>query len=159
MRQSLPDNFFRLCINSNDMYSRWLYPNNNCYDFMIEFLQGSAESIQYRISQCNRYQVTELRLPIEGNKGVQLDYRQEQQTFYSQVIKSMSFPPTTTSQKAATPSCYFLTKLTDTQYRHMHEELEKLCSVIRFPSFNHQEVTTKENFIRKLPPMIRYNGI
>ena len=60
-RQSPLDDLFRLRINSNDPYSRWFHPNNNCYDFTIEFPQGSAESIQYRISQCNRYQLGEIK--------------------------------------------------------------------------------------------------
>ena len=109
--------------------------------------------------------MTELRLPIRGNKGVQLDYYcgggqgGQLPPFYSQVIKSRSIPTTgdnTASSEQHTLYATKLGKLTNTQYRHTHEELEKLHFIIRCSSFNHQEVTTEENFIRKLPPVVRW---
>ena len=60
VRNTEPDDFFQLCINSNDSYSRSIHPTNNCHDFIIEFPQGSFDSMQYRIAQCNHYQVISL---------------------------------------------------------------------------------------------------
>ena len=70
IRQSYPPDFFRLRINSNDTYSQSEHPSNNCHNFAIEFLQGSAEAIQYRIAQCNRYQIVDFRTPVRNNKGI-----------------------------------------------------------------------------------------
>ena len=88
VRQSEPQDFFKLQLNSNDTYSRQFYPNNNCNDLTIKFPQGSADSVQYRISQCNRYQVVNLRLPIRGNKEIQASHL-AQVPFHSHVIKSI----------------------------------------------------------------------
>ena len=63
MRESQPDDFFRLRINSSDTYSHLIHPNNTCHNFIIEFAEGCAESIQYRIAQSNRYQVVNLKTP------------------------------------------------------------------------------------------------
>ena len=54
---SLPKDYLRLKINSKDLYSKSDHPHNNCYSFVIEFDQPAAESLQYRINQCNRYQI------------------------------------------------------------------------------------------------------
>ena len=69
---SLPDDYLQLCINSNDTYSKTIHPNNNCYDFTIEFEQPAAESLQYRINQCNHYQVISAQVPIRSILGVAL---------------------------------------------------------------------------------------
>ena len=61
---SLQDDYLQLRINSNDTYSKTIHPNNNCYDFTIEFEQPAAESLQYRINQCNYYQVISAHVPI-----------------------------------------------------------------------------------------------
>ena len=61
---SLPDDYLQLCINSNNTYSKMIHPNNNCYDFMIEFEQPTAKLLQYRINQCNHYQVISAHVPI-----------------------------------------------------------------------------------------------
>ena len=37
---------------------------------MIEFPQGSAESIQCRVAQCNRYQIVNFKAPVRNNKGI-----------------------------------------------------------------------------------------
>ena len=39
---SLPDDYLQLRINSNDIYSKTIHPNNNCYNFTIEFEQPAA---------------------------------------------------------------------------------------------------------------------
>ena len=89
VRHTEPDDFFRLCINSNDSYSRSIHPTNNCHDFVIEFPQGSSDSMQHRIAQCNRYQVVSLRMPIRGNKDIQNSYY-VQVPFHSHVLKEVS---------------------------------------------------------------------
>ena len=48
---SLPDDYFQLRINSNDIYSRGLHPKNNCYNFTIEFEQPAAN--QYSLGSIN----------------------------------------------------------------------------------------------------------
>ena len=68
--RQLPRDHLRLKINSNDIYSRTLHPNNNCYSFTIEFEQPAAESLQHQINQCNRYQVLSIQLPIRSSLGL-----------------------------------------------------------------------------------------
>ena len=70
----LPGDFFKLRINSNDVYSRVTRPNNNCYDFVIQFPPSSAESIQFRIAQCNRYQVVNVKVPVRNSRGIGRGY-------------------------------------------------------------------------------------
>ena len=66
----LPQDYLQLKINSNDLYSKSYHPHNNCYSFVIEFDQPAAESLQYRINQCNRYQVISATVPIRSQLGV-----------------------------------------------------------------------------------------
>ena len=70
VRESEPSDFFKLHINSNDTYSRSIHPNNNCHNLTIEFAQGSAESIQYRIAQCNRYNKKRSHTQLDSRKQV-----------------------------------------------------------------------------------------
>ena len=69
---ALPQDYFRLRINSNDTHSKFAHPNNNCFNFVIDFPPSTAESIQYRIAQCNRYQVIDLKVPVRNSKGIQV---------------------------------------------------------------------------------------
>ena len=69
-----PRDFFKLRINSNNAYSRVTRPNNNCYDFIIEFPPSSAESIQFRIAQCNHYQVVNVKVPMRNSRGIGRGY-------------------------------------------------------------------------------------
>ena len=69
---TLPQDYFRLRINSNDSFSRHAHPLNNCYNFTIDFPPSTAESMQHRIAQCNRYQVIDFKLPIRNSKGIQV---------------------------------------------------------------------------------------
>ena len=120
----------KLLLNSNDTYSRQFYPNNNCYDFTIKFPQGSADIVQYRMSQCNRYQVVNLRLPIRGNKGIQASYV-AQVPFHSHVIKSIPNLP------IAAGGVQYNTKfgrMDRVQYTETHEELETFHLTIDCPS-------------------------
>ena len=95
--------------------------------------QGSADSVQYRISQCNRYQVVNLRLPIRGNKGIQASYL-AQVPFHSHLIKSIPNLPI-----AAGGIQYNMKfgKMDRVQYTETHEELEKIHLTIDCPSLNH----------------------
>ena len=70
----LPRDFFKLRINSNDAYSRVTRLNNNCYNFVIQFPPSSAESIQFRIAQCNRYQVVDVKVPVRNSRGIGRGY-------------------------------------------------------------------------------------
>ena len=67
---SLPEDHLRLRINSNDTYSKQFHPKNNCYSFAIEFDQPAAEALQYRINQCNRYQIISVTTPIKSTLGM-----------------------------------------------------------------------------------------
>ena len=138
VRQSEPEDFFKLRLNSNDTYSRYDYPNNNCYNFTIKFPQGSADSIQYRIAQCNRYQVVNLRTPIRGNKGIQTSYY-AQVPFHLQVIKDTPTLPLTPGGVYSTT----FGKMTRVQYTQTHEVLEKLHMTISCASFNPQQMNNK----------------
>ena len=70
----LPRDFFKLRINSNDAYSRVTRPTNNCYDFVIQFPPSSTQSIQFRIAQCNRYQVVNVKVPVRNSRGIGQGY-------------------------------------------------------------------------------------
>ena len=91
---SLLDDYLQLCINSNNTYSKTIHPNNNCYDFTIEFEQPAAKSLQYRINQCNRYQVISACVPICGTLGVALQLTSK--TFLNSPVLT-SFSPVTTA--------------------------------------------------------------
>ena len=66
----LPEDHPRLRINSNDTCSRQFHPKNNCYSFAIEFDQLAAEALQYRINQCNHYQIISVTTPIQSTLGI-----------------------------------------------------------------------------------------
>ena len=152
VRQSEPEDFLKLCLNSNDNYSRYDYPNNNCYNFTIKFPQGSADSIQYRITQCSHYQVVNLRTPIRGNKAIQTSYY-AQVPFHSQVIKDTPTLPLTPGGAYNTK----FGKMTRVQYTQTHEELEKLHLRISYAPFNQQMNNEAErNFLKKLPPIKKF---
>ena len=68
----LPQDYFKLRINSNDAYLRLAQPSNNCYNFVIKSPPSSAESIQFRIAQCNCYQVVNLKVPVRNSRGIGL---------------------------------------------------------------------------------------
>ena len=72
---SLPQDYLRLKINSNDLYSKSYHPHN-CYSFVIEFDQPAAKSLQYRINQCNRYQIISATVPIRSQLGVRDNTKQ-----------------------------------------------------------------------------------
>ena len=78
--RSLPQDYLRLKINSNDLYSKSYHPHNNCYSFVIEFDQPAAKSLQYRINQCNRYQIISATVPIRSQLGVRDDTKQPPRT-------------------------------------------------------------------------------
>ena len=132
IHQSFPQDFFRLRINLNDTYSRLKHPTNNCHNFAIEFPQGSAESIQYRVAQCNRYQIVDFNTPVRNNKGIVTDGKRGA-PFFSQVIKAPL------SMALTTAGGTFKTKfgsLTPSQYEETHEELEMLHLILECSSLN-----------------------
>ena len=153
IRQSEPQDFFKLRLNSNDTYSRQFYPNNNCHDFIMKFPQRSADSVQYRISQCNRYQIINLRLPIRGNKGVQASYF-AQVPFHSHVIKSIPNLPVAAGGVQYNTN---IGRMYRTQYTETHEELEKIHLTIDCPSLNRQKSDGSErNFSKNFPPITKF---
>ena len=165
IRQSYPQDFFRLRINSNDTYSRSEHPNNNCHNFTIEFPQGSAEAIQYRIAQCNRYQIVDFRTPVRNNKGTIVHNNTTTTTtnntqripFYSQIIKFPLLNTAALSQKMTRSEggTLMMTKfglLIPNQYEKTHEELETLNLIMECSSLNSQETMNELNFMHHLPP-------
>ena len=140
-RQLFPQDLFRLRINSNGTYSRFKHPTNNCHNSTIEFPQGSAESIQYRVAQCSRYQIVDFKIPVRNNKGIVTD-RKRGTPFFSQVIKAPL------SMALMTAGGTFKTKfgsLTPSQYEQPHEELEMLHLILECSSLNSQEMSNKAN--------------
>ena len=133
VRHTEPDDFFRVRINSNDSYSRSIHPTNNCHDFIIEFPQGSSDSMKHRIAQCNRYQVISLRMPIRGNKGIQ-NSCYVQVPFHSHVLKEVSSFPTSSNGVYNTK----FGKMRRPQYVDTYEPLEKLHLVIDCALLNEQ---------------------
>ena len=152
LRQSFPQDFFRLRINSNDTYSRLKHPTNNCHNFTIEFPQGSAELIQYRVAQCNRYQIVNFKTPVRNNKGIVTDGKRRA-PFFSQVIKA---PLSTTLMTAGGTFKTKFGSLTPSQYEQTHEELEMLHLILECSSLNSQETSNEGNFMYRLPPSQRF---
>ena len=124
IRESFPQSYFTLRINSNDLYSREKYPNNNCHNFAIDLPQGTAESIESRISQCNRFQIIDLKTPVHNHKGIPTDKAViTEPSFYSPILKS------STLSTPLTPAGTLRSKLgllTLNQYQETHKELEYL---------------------------------
>ena len=146
LRQSFPQDFFRLRINSNNTYSRFKHPTNNCHNFMIEFPLGSAESIQYRVAQGNRYQIVDFKTPVRNSKGIVTNEKRGT-PFFPQVIKA----PLST---ALMTGCTFKLKfgsLTPSQYEQTHEELEMLHLILECSSLNSQKTSNEANFMYCLP--------
>ena len=150
---SLLDDYLQLRINSNDTYSKTIHPNNNYYHFTIEFEQPAAESLQYRISQCNCYQVISARVPIQSTLGVAL--QPTSNTFLaSPVLKA--FCPVTTA--ANVPLLYRskLGLLDKASYKAVHEDLHLMHISIHSHSLaediNHSRY--EQVYTLKTPPMI-----
>ena len=151
---SLLDNYLQLCINSNNTYSKTIHPNNNCYDFMIEFEQPTAESLQYRINQCNHYQVILARVPIRSTLGVALQLPSNM--FLASPVL-LSFSPVTTAA-ANVPLLYRskLGLLDKVSYKAVHEDLHLMHVSIHSDSLakdiNHSKY--EQVYTLKTPTMI-----
>ena len=149
--KDLPGDYFRLKINSNDTFSRDKHPNNNCYNFTIEFPSVSAEAIQNRISQCNRYQITYVRLPIRS---------------YIRIATTVKPPPCISpvlrtkplTNVGNTTTGIFKTKLgvaSQVRYENVHEELRNLHILITCATFKEQ----LDPFINEKNYMKNYTAI
>ena len=152
---SLPNNYLQLHINSNDTYSKTIHPNNNCYDFTIEFEQLAAESLQYRISQCNRYQVISTHVPTRSTLGVALQLTSN--TFLASPVLT-SFSPITTAAAANVPLLYRskLGLLDEASYKAVHKDLHSMHVSFHSDSLaediNHSKY--EQVYTLKTPPMI-----
>ena len=151
---SLPDNYLQLRINSNDTYSKTIHPNNNCHDFTIEFEQPAAKLLQYRINQCNHYQVISAHVPIRSTLGVALQLTSN--TFLASPVL-VSFSPVTTT--AANMPLLYRSKLgllDEASYKAIHEDLHSMHISIHSDSLakdiNHSKY--KQVYTLKTPPMI-----
>ena len=154
IRDSFPQSYFTLRINSNDLYSREKYPNNNCHIFSVDFPQGTAESIQSRISQCHRFQIIDLKTSVRNHKGILTDKAViTEPPFYSPVLKSSAL------LTPVTPAGTLRSKLgllTLNQYQETHEELEYLHLLIECQSMRIQEMENESNFLYRLLPLQRF---
>ena len=131
-----PTDFFRLRLNSNDTYSRSDHPTNNCNNFIIEFPQSSSDSMQYRISQCNRYQVTHVHLPVRNSNLIrQAANNLNPMPFTSAVLKKGDQQQLNQTYNGS----QFMTKygiMDLANYTQTHEELYELNLSIHCATFN-----------------------
>ena len=116
----------------------------------FEFPSSSSDSLQYRISQCNRYQVVHVQLPIRGSKLVQQWLYAL--PFNSHVIKS---PPL---QQSTNSESHFKTRfgmMSSMSYLLSHEELQEIHLTLNCASLNERFDTEQyeRNYTRKLPPI------
>ena len=118
---SLPDDYLQLRINSNDTYPKVIHPDNNCYYFTIEFEQPTAESLQYRINQCNHYQVISARVPIQSTLGVAL--QPTSNTFLTSPMLTSFSPHVTTAPNVPLLYRSKLGLLDEASYKAIHKDL------------------------------------
>ena len=147
--KDLPGDYFRLKINSNDTFSRDKHPNNNCYNFTIEFPSASAEAIQNCTSQCNRYQITHVLLPIRTHIGTAMTVKPP--PYISPVLR---MKPLTNAD--ATTTGIFKTKFgvaSQVGYENIHEELCDLHILITCATFNEQldPLINERNYMKNYP--------
>ena len=136
---------------------------------MIEFELPAAESLQHRISQCNRYQVLSIQLPIRSSLGLiynSLHHHhakniKKRPLLAAPVVKkfnaTIQHPPTTSSR-------FIKSALGDTTYDSFidtHEESHSLQMAIRCNSFGeHFQQSTYENvYNKKTPPSLINNEL
>ena len=163
----LPREHLWLKINSNDTYSSMLHANNNCYSFTIEFEQPLAESLQHRISQCNRYQVVSIQLPIRSSLGLIYNSPHHHMKniktlplLAAPVVKKFN----ATIQHPPTTSHFIKSVLGNTTYDSFIDTHEELCSLqmaIRCNSFGeHFQQSVYENvYYKKTPPSLIDNEL
>ena len=112
---------------------------------MIEFPQSSSESIQYRITQCNRYQVVKVCLPVQNSNKIQQQPQNSQaMPFASPILKHQLNCLYYGSQYKTK---YGMMNLPD--YQQTHEELAKMHVSIDCCSIN------ERYFTKKLPLIIK----
>ena len=144
-----------------------LHPNNNCYSFTIEFEQPTAESLQHRINQCNRYQVLSIQLPIRSSLG--LIYNSPHHHHHAENIKKLPLLEAqvvkkfnATIQHPPTTSHFIKSTLCNTTYDSFIDTHEELCSLqmaIRCSSFGEQfQQSAYENVYNKKTPQSLINN-
>ena len=140
-RQHLPRDYFKLRINSNDPYSKTARPNNNAYNFIIDFPPSTAESLQFRIAQCNRYQLINATVPLRTCIGMTT----ERMSVHS-VVKRPTALTTSLPSYIDTRYTYLINneKLTSNQFYQQYEPLRCLNIGISCSSLN--EVLPHESF-------------
>ena len=154
----LPRDFFKLRINSNDAYSKVTRLNNNYYDFVIQFPPSSAELIQFRIAQCNRYQVIDVKVPVHNSRGIRRGYYlpynapvrrhvplTSDPNFITTLLASGQNPPSITQ-----PNQFVLddhVSLSPRDFARRYEPLEELHVGIHCHSFN--EVFFQDSYHNK----------
>ena len=157
---SLPQDYLRLKINSNDLYSKSYHPHNNCYSFVIEFDLPVAKSLQYRINQCNRYQIISAMVPIRSQLGVQDDTKQPPQTppqytnIATPVVKLFDQRVDNESDniRAILRSVFWL--LTMATYNRLHEDLHSIHISIDCDAFGEaSNESLYENVYTKKTPL------
>ena len=165
--RQLPRDHLQLKINSNDIYSRTLHPNNNCYSFTIEFEQPTAESLQHQINQCNRYQVLSIQLPIRSC----LDLIYNSPYHHAKNMKKLPLLAApvvkkfnATIQHPPTSSHFIKSVLDNTTYDSFIDTYEELCSLqmaIRCNLFGeHFQQSAYENvYNKKTPPSLINNEL
>ena len=156
---SLPQDYLRLKINSNDLHSKSYHPHNNCYSFVIEFDQPAAESLQYRINQCNRYQIISATVPIRSQLGVRDDTKQLPRTpqymnIATPVVKSFDQRVDNESDNIGAILRSVFGLLTVATYNRLHEDLHSIHVSIDCDAFGEasHESLYKNVYTKKTPP-------
>ena len=145
-RNHLPRDYFKLHINSNDSYSKSMQPDNNAYKFTIHFPPSTAESLQFRIAQCNRYQIINVSIPLSTSIGFSTT-QQPLQHIHSVVKRptplttSLPIPPDINTRNVFNVNGELLTS---NQFYRKYEALRVLHIGITCPSLN--EVLPHESF-------------
>ena len=132
-RDHLPRDYFKLRINSNDSYSKALRPHNNAYNFIIDFPSSTAESLQFRIAQCNRYQIVNAVVPLRTSIGLTTEYLS-----VHSVVKRPTVLTTPLPAYMDTTDTFNINResLTSNQFYQRYEPLRVLHIGITCPSFN-----------------------
>ena len=146
-----------------------LHPNNNCYSFTIEFKQPTAESLQHRVNQCNRYQVLSIRLPIRSSLG--LIYNSPHHHHHTKNIKKLPLLAAlvvkkfnATIQHPLTKSHFIKSALGNTTYNSFIDTHEELCSLQMAITCNlfgeHFQQSAYDNvYNKKTPPSLIDNEL
>ena len=131
-------------------------PIRKLHDFVIQFPPSSAESIQFRIAQCNRYQVVDVKVPVRNSRGIGRGYYlpynapvrrhvplTSDPNFITTLLASGQNPPSITR-----PDQFVLDdRLSPRDFARRYEPLEELHVGIHCHSFN--EVFFQDSYHNK----------